>query len=98
MNQTLTQWLEKDYIKKFGIASVKGNIITILEQNKDGLCLNEIGFLVSIERSTISPRLNELEKQGVVIRNEKRNSFISGNNNDVWKLAKDYNDKVELVE
>ena len=83
---------------KFGVKTLYGRIVQLLEQNPDGLSINEIGSLLGIQYSTISARIHELRKKGVIMYHEERDSSVSGQRNNIWKLVPNHNKVIELLE
>lgn len=105
MYATLDQWIGRDVqetstaaykiIKKINLNTLYGKIVQLLEAHPDGLSIGEIASLLGMQKSTISARINELRKKGVLKFHEERSSSESGLRNMMFILCSNYKDYIE---
>lgn len=83
--------------RKFSLQSIHSKIITLLEENPDGLSIGEMAGRLVMQKSTISARVSELRKCSVIVYLEHRDSAESGVTNAIWVLSIHYKEHMELV-
>ena len=76
----------KKEIDKSGLCNTQRSFIYHLIKEKDGLTIKEIADLTKIQKSSISARINELAKEGVVKDSGRKE--INGKEGIVWKCCR----------
>ena len=86
------------FIRKYGVETLYGKIIKLLEKTSYPMSIGEIAYELNEERSTISPRIKELREEiGAIKSAGKRKSYVSNLTNEVWQLVENHNEVVELI-
>lgn len=84
--------------RKIGNPMQKAILGIMLENNCRDFSINEIADIMSEQRSTISARMNELRKMGLLIFSKKRISRVTGKPNDAYKLCPNFEECVEILD
>ena len=83
-------------IIKHNITSKIGNplqikILDVMISNSGfDFTINEVGHILGLQNSTISPRMNDLRSIGVIIFSKKRTSRVTNKTNNAYKLINNF--------
>lgn len=57
-----------------------GQVLKHIREHPGGRCISDIAFALCLRESSVSPRINELKKMGLLMEVEKRPSLSTGRN------------------